>query len=151
MAPYRRILVPIDGSTTSDHALQEAFRLADSSARLRLAYVLEEIFPIDTEGYTSLDYSVLQDAVRLTGERALAMALEKARASVAETETALLDTKGRRIADVLNEEAQRWQADLVVIGTHGRSGLNRLLLGSVAEDVARSAPVPVLLVRSPAD
>ena len=68
--------------------------------------------------------------------------------SGATVETALLEASGERIASVIEGEARHWQADLIVIGTHGRSGLSRLLLGSVAEGVARSAPVPVLLVRA---
>ncbi|OGT01710.1 MAG: universal stress protein [Gallionellales bacterium RIFCSPLOWO2_02_60_31] len=145
---YQRILVPIDGSTTSERALQEAIRLAEGKAQLRVAYVLEEIFPLDTEGYAFIDYAALQEAVRHTGERTLAQAAEKARQSGMTAETALLDAKGKRIAGVIKDDALHWQADLIVIGTHGRSGLSRLLLGSVAEGVARDAPVPVLLVRA---
>lgn len=63
-----------------------------------------------------------------------------------QVETALLETGGERIASVIYREAQRWQADLIVIGTHGRSGFSRLFLGSVAEGVVRMAMVPVLLV-----
>ncbi|OGA29870.1 MAG: universal stress protein [Betaproteobacteria bacterium RIFCSPLOWO2_12_61_14] len=145
---YQRILVPIDGSTTSERALQEAIRLAEGKAQLRVAYVLEEIFPLDTEGYAFIDYAALQEAVRHTGERTLAQAAEKARQSGMTAETALLDAKGKRIAGVIKDDALHWQADLIVIGTHGRSGLSRLLLGSVAEGVARDAPVPVLLIRA---
>jgi len=148
MTIYQRILVPIDGSTTSERALQEAIRLAEGKAQLRVAYVLEEIFPLDTEGYAFIDYAALQEAVRHTGERTLAQAAEKARQSGMTAETALLDAKGKRIAGVIKDDALHWQADLIVIGTHGRSGLSRLLLGSVAEAVARDAPVPVLLVRA---
>jgi len=148
MTIYQRILVPIDGSTTSERALQEAIRLAEGKAQLRVAYVLEEIFPLDTEGYAFIDYAALQEAVRHTGERTLAQAAEKARQSGMTAETALLDAKGERIAGVIKDDALHWQADLIVIGTHGRSGLSRLLLGSVAEGVARDAPVPVLLVRA---
>lgn len=63
-------------------------------------------------------------------------------------ETALLDVPGERVADVIDNEALSWEADLIVIGTHGRAGLSRLLLGSVAQDVVRGASVPVLLVRA---
>jgi nucleotide-binding universal stress UspA family protein len=63
------------------------------------------------------------------------------------TESALLESDARRLSSVIAEEAQRWGADLVVVGTHGRRGLERLILGSVAEGVARTAPVSVLLVR----
>jgi len=54
----------------------------------------------------------------------------------------------KRPCDVIVEQATQWPADLIVIGTHGRRGVNRMLLGSDAEQVARMAPVPVLLVRS---
>lgn len=145
---YQRILVPIDGSETSKRALQEAIKLADRAARLRLVYVLEEIYPLDAEGYAFIDYAALQQAVRHTGERTLALAAEKVRQSDITAETALLETNGERIASVIEGEARRWQAGLIVIGTHGRSGLSRLLLGSVAEGVVRIASVPVLLVRA---
>lgn len=148
MANYRRILVPLDGSATSSRALDEAIRLADPQSRLRLVYVLEEVFPLDTEGYAFIDYATLQEAVRLTGTRALTQAAERVRMAGMAPETALIEAKGERIAGVIEGEVKQWQADLIVIGTHGRSGLNRLLLGSVAEGVARSASVPVLLVRA---
>lgn len=148
MTIYQRILVPIDGSATSERALQEAIRLAGDQARLRLVYVLEEVFPLDAEGYAFIDYAALQEAVRLTGERTLAQAAEKARQAGRTAETMLLEASGERIATVIKEEAKHWPADLIVIGTHGRSGLSRLLLGSVAEGVVRGASVPVLLVRA---
>jgi nucleotide-binding universal stress UspA family protein len=145
---YQRILVPIDGSETSGRALQEALTLGDSAAQLRLVYVVEEIYTLGTEGYDFIDYDALQQAVRHTGERTLALAAEKVRQSGKRAETALLETHGERVATVIEGEAKRWQADLIVIGTHGRSGLSRLLLGSVAEGVVRVASVPVLLIRA---
>jgi nucleotide-binding universal stress UspA family protein len=145
---YRRILVPIDGSETSARALQEALKLADRETQLRLLYVLEETYLLDAEGYAYIDYDALQKALRDTGERALAAAAEKVRRSGAKAETALFEAKGERIAALIASDARDWKADLIVLGTHGRSGLNRLLLGSVAEGVARAASVPVLLVRA---
>lgn len=148
MAIYRRILVPIDGSATSTRALDEAIRLADTQTRLRLVYVTEEVFPLDPEGYAFIDYATLQEAVRLTGTRALTQAAERVQLAGMTPETALIEAKGERIASMIEGEAKQWQADLIVIGTHGRSGLNRLLLGSVAEGVVRGASTPVLLVRA---
>lgn len=144
---YQRILIPIDGSRTSEHALQEAVKLADVGGKLRLVYVLEEAY-LDADAYAFIDYAALQNAVRQTGERILAQAANKARLLAGEVETVLLDSKGERIASVIDEDAKLWEADLIVIGTHGRSGLSRLLLGSVAEGVVRTASVPVLLVRN---
>lgn len=145
---YQRILVPIDGSATAERALQEAIKLAAGKAQLRLVYVIEEAYPLDAEGYAFIDYSALQEAVRKTGERTLAQAAEKVRRSGMTAETALLEAAGEHIAAVIDGEARSWAADLIVIGTHGRSGLSRLLLGSVAEGVARGVSVPVLLVRA---
>lgn len=145
---YQRILIPIDGSKTSERALQEAMKLAAGKAALRLVYVLEEIYPLDAEGYAYIDYAALQAALRHTGERALAQAVLQVQASGATAETALLEAHGERIAHVIDREAGDWHADLIVIGTHGRSGMNRLLLGSVAEGVVRGTSVPVLLVRA---
>jgi nucleotide-binding universal stress UspA family protein len=145
---YQRILVPIDGSATSERALQEAIKLAAGKAQFRLVHVIEEVYPLDAEAYTFIDYAALQEAVNKTGERTLAQAAEKVRRSGMTAETALLDVPGERVASVIDGEALNWAADLIVIGTHGRSGLSRLLLGSVAEGVARGASVPVLLVRA---
>ena len=145
---YQRILVPIDGSETSRRALQEAIKLGDSAAQLRLVYVVEEIYSHATEGYDFIDYDALQKAARSTGERMLAQAAEKVQQSGKRAEVALIETNGQRIASVIEAEAKRWQADLIVIGTHGRSGLSRLLMGSVAEGVVRLASVPVLLIRA---
>lgn len=145
---YQRILIPIDGSDTAERALQEAIKLAHREARLRLVYVLEEIYLLDAEGYAYIDFTALQAAMRNTGERTLALALEQVKQAGLSAETALLEAKGERIASVIENEARHWPADLIVIGTHGRSGLNRLLLGSVAEGLVRVATVPVLLVRA---
>ena len=144
---YQRILVPVDGSATSERALQEAIKLAAGKAQLRLVHVIEEIYPLDIEGYAYIDQIALQEAVRHTGERVLGQAAEKAQRSGVAAETVLLEAGGGRVADVIEGEARNWPADLIVIGTHGRTGLSRLLLGSVAEGVARGASVPVLLVR----
>ncbi|HET7877050.1 MAG TPA: universal stress protein, partial [Methylomirabilota bacterium] len=71
----------------------------------------------------------------------------RAREAGVAVEPALLESDGRRVAAVVVDEARWWEADLIVVGTHGRRGLDRLLLGSVAEGVVRAAPVTVLLVR----
>ena len=62
-------------------------------------------------------------------------------------ETTLVEARGRRVADVIVAQAKKWKADVIVIGTHGREGLARVVLGSDAELVVRESPVPVLLVR----
>lgn len=145
---YRRILVPIDGSQASERALQEALALAGGAAQFRLVHVQEELYLMEPEGYAQIDMTNVQNALRQSGERMLALAAAKVQQSGATAETVLLDANGERIPNVIVNEARQWAADLIVLGTHGRSGLDRLLLGSVAEGVTRIATVPVLLVRA---
>lgn len=147
---YQRILVPINGSATSERALQEAIKIADGKAQIRLVSVLEEILTIGSEGFDNANNAVLQEAARKTAEKTLAMAAETVRKSGAKAEIVLRDELGTSVVDAINGEAQSWLADLIVIGTHGRTGLTRLILGSVAEGVVREATMPVLLIRGQA-
>jgi nucleotide-binding universal stress UspA family protein len=145
---YQRILVAVDGSSTSDRALQEAIGLAmEQHAVLRIVHVIDVVpMIVDVE---FLDIGAMQHALRQSGQQVLGRAREKAQAAGIEAETRLVETDApaQRLANKIAEEAKVWPADLLVIGTHGRRGLDHLLLGSVAEGVARLAPMPVLLIR----
>lgn len=145
---YQRILVPVDGSDTSTRALQEAVRLSNAQTSLRLIYVIDDVYPLDAEGYAYIDVETLREAMRQTGERILKQAVKSVEHSAANVEIALLDANGHRIASVIDEDAKRWSAELIVLGTHGRSGIGRLLMGSVAEGVVRGTTIPVLLIHS---
>lgn len=146
---YQRILVPLNGSENSQKSLQEAIRLAVLlQANMRLIHVIEEVYPIASEGAEYLDNTLLMDAVRKNAEDSLAHAAEKALQSGIKPETATLDDSGHGIVATILQDARQWPAELIVIGTHGRSGITRLLMGSVAEGVIRDAAVPVLLIRS---
>lgn len=81
------------------------------------------------------------------GENLLAQAREQAISEGVAADTVLDDGVHSRLADWVVEEARAWPADVVVLGTHGRRGVGRMLLGSDAEQVLRICPVPVLLVR----
>lgn len=146
---YERILVPHDGSATSDEALAEAVRLARlCSARLRLIHVVDPLTHIS--GFeTGATYTrQILPALLAAGEELL----RKARTPIEEqglaVESELIQSSGERVARIVVEQAVSWKADLIVLGTHGRRGVDRVLMGSDAEQVARSAPVPVLLVRA---
>jgi len=144
---YQRILVPVDGSETSDKALQEALKLvAGQPAQLLLLHVLEDMQFLDAEGY--VNYAELRELTLNMGKRMLDKAAEIATQAGITADSKLVEAAGERIANVITAEAKDWPADLVVIGTHGRSGFSHLLFGSVAEGVVRGASVPVLLVRS---
>ena len=146
---YKHILVPVDGSDTSNLALQEAMKLAkEQQAALRLVHVVDE-----TPAYMTMDtaYALadFQKAMREAGEKVLATCAATARQAGVEVDTkfVILEVLAQRICDAINEEARRWPADLIVIGTHGRHEFNHLLLGSVAEGVIRLATKPVLVIR----
>lgn len=144
---YKRILIPIDGSTTSNQALREGIKLAnEQQSQLRIIHVVDEaVLYSDVEGF--IDITALRDALEESSKSMLNKAAGTAKKSGIEAETAQLKTAGERIATTITDEAKRWSADLIVLGTHGRSGFDRLLMGSIAEGVARIAPAPVLLVR----
>jgi len=149
---FRRIMVPIDGSAPSRRGLEEAILLArDQAARLCLLHVVDEsVVTRSFDGITYMPAGYVDDLTQgLTsaGKRLLASAAAKARARRVKVDTALLETLGRRVADVIVAEAKKWKADVIVLGTHGRAGLSRVVLGSDAELVVRESPVPVLLVR----
>jgi nucleotide-binding universal stress UspA family protein len=146
---YQRILVAIDESTTSELALKEAALLAkEHDATVRLAHVID-----DTFAYTALQTPRQlvdrQAGLRRAGEEVLNHAAAMARTLGVNAETTLLTIveTSDRAYDAIEQEAERWPADLVVIGTHGRRGFRRLLLGSVAEGLIRVTTKPVLLIR----
>jgi len=145
---YQRILAAIDGSDTSSRACSEAIKLAaDQKARLRLLHVV-------SYGYLSAILGHVQTGDLLRELRANAKAtLEEAEAAAhkagVETEPRLLEHHSTQIGEAIIEDAKHWRADLIVMGTHGRRGFARDVIGSDAEYVARNGPVPVLLVRSP--
>lgn len=146
---YQRILVPIDGSHTSTLGLQEAIRIAlDQRAHLRLISVIDET--IVTQNFEGLiNPGDLIDAVKEAGKRAIDNAMSLVKKHDLKVEAATLETVGDRVAEIIVREAKKWRADLIVMGTHGRRGFNRVVLGSDAEAVLRNSPVPVLMVRSP--
>ncbi|MCO5106749.1 MAG: universal stress protein [Burkholderiaceae bacterium] len=145
---YDRILVPIDGSPTSERALAEAAGLARlCSATLRLLHVMDPLMHIT--GYERPEVFVreIEPALRKAAQDLLAKARDTVADERVKAETALVDSVGQRVSDVILDQAAAWPADLIVIGTHGRRGVDRVLMGSDAEQVARRSPVPVLLVR----
>ena len=87
--------------------------------------------------------------MRDEGKKLLAKAEGKMRQRRIKADTVLLETLGHRVADLIIKQAKKWRADVIVLGTHGRRGLERVLMGSDAEMVVRESPVPVPLVRSP--
>jgi nucleotide-binding universal stress UspA family protein len=144
---YQQILVAVDGSETSTRALAAAVELArESGARLQPLYVVDvPLMSYDVPGY---DPSYVRDALVEEGRHVLAdatalMAGAGVRGTPRIVET---DLTGEDIAHRIQTAAQDFTADVVVLGTHGRRGVRRLVLGSVAEHFLRIATCPVLLI-----
>jgi nucleotide-binding universal stress UspA family protein len=149
---FQRILVPIDGSPTSAAGLRQAIALAeDQGATLYLLHVVDEL--VVTQGFDGTAFAVQSEidavinALRRQGKRLLDKAAEAANRRSVKYETLLVDTFGHAVADVIAEQAKKRRVGLIVMGTHGRRGITRLVMGSDAEGVVRSARVPVMLVR----
>jgi len=140
---YERILLPTDGSLGMEEVTDHAVSLADThGATLHGLYVVNTASLADLPMESS--WEGLSQALRKDGERALADV--EAHAGDVPVETAMVDgSPAREIVEYATEN----DCDVIVMGTHGRSGVGRLLLGSVAERVVRSSSTPVLTVRVP--
>jgi len=140
---FKRILVPIDGSATSAKALALALQIArENDSTLCLLHDLDELALLaGAEGMNVL--KLMHDQ----GNALLRQAAESVQAAGVPVEVRLIEDPGRRLGDVVAEQAGKWKADLIVVGTYGRRGISRMVLGSGAEQILRLAPVPVLTVR----
>ena len=143
---YRRILVPVDGSKTAARGLREAIRLAKNQhASLRLVHVVDKMAIIGIVE-AGMDPGPVLARLARSGRALLEQAQRTAKKLGVEADTAFYAPVTKRVADAILREAKKWRADLIVMGTHGRRGVPRLVLGSDAEQVVRLAEVPVLLV-----
>jgi nucleotide-binding universal stress UspA family protein len=148
---WQRILVAVDGSTASRKALKVADQLAQTTgAELHLLHVIPDLPPplVDPIGGGAVTASLTYENTLKELEHDAHIVMEVSRAEV-ETEKTVFHTaraQRERIADTVVRYASEHQCDLIVMGTHGRTGLNHLLLGSVAEGVAHTTPVPLLLI-----
>jgi nucleotide-binding universal stress UspA family protein len=144
---YKKLLVPVDGSETSLRGLGEAIRLAkNQNATLRLLHVVHDFLVAGGHGAAVYTTQLRKDLCE-RGEEILKDAAGIARQQGVEGETKLVETPSGSVGAMIVEHAEKWPADLIVIGTHGRRGIRRLVMGSDAEYVVRTTPVPVLLVR----
>lgn len=147
MSPYQKILCPIDGSKTSERGMREAAYLAKTmGANLRFFHVME--FQPAMLGYEGGPViPAMFDALKAENTEIIARARKFATDQALEASVGSVEAIGTRVSDSIVDEAKRYGADLIVLGTHGRRGVRRMLLGSDAEAVSREAPCAVLLVR----
>ena len=148
---YQNILVAVDGSPTSDHAVAQAAALARATGgRIRLLNVMDPLAHISGFERPEVYSQEVLPRLQKAGEALLQQARERVKQEGVVVDTVLIENLNARVAQLVVEHASAWGADLIVLGTHGRRGLERVLMGSDAEQIARTSPVPVLLVRLPA-
>jgi nucleotide-binding universal stress UspA family protein len=147
---YQRILVAVDGGKSSDLAIDQAIALAKviAGAEVRALFVADDsdvFFDV-----SNMDPSQIMAEIIEFGQAALEAAATKLREAgvAATTRLAERPVSPGRISETIVAEAAQWQADVIVMGTHGRRGVRRLVMGSVSEGVISQATLPVLLVRA---
>lgn len=148
---YQKILVAIDDSPTSQKALAEAINLAKmSNAALCIVHAADEsLLAQHGMGLGSyIDVDRTKKAIRDTSQALLDAAGKLATEAGVRAEIRLLEATDKRVAEQIAAGAEEFGADLIVVGTHGRRGVARLLVGSVAENLVRIAHTSLLMVRS---
>lgn len=146
---YERVLVAVDGSETSDAALAEAIELARLSPKAALRIVSVVDVPAAALTGEGVDEATVERPLLETAHNVLARAAARAKEAGLEPESGVSECLGGSVPDTIVGDARSWNADVIVVGTHGRTGWRRMILGSVAEGVSRSADRPVLLVHHP--
>ena len=149
---YRHIFVAIDDSPTSRKALKEAISLAKiHGATLEIAHAIDEnlVHVFHSKGMTTTTRKELKKVLRTDAEACLEHAVERARKAGVEAAPRLLRGHGEHSSDVIASAIRESGADLLVVGSHGRRGVRRLFLGSVAENLVRKVGISVLMVRGP--
>lgn len=146
MMKTRRILHPSDFSPGSRAAFTRAVETARAErAELLLVHVMAPVIPPTGDEFVPATlYGDIARSIRADAQKQMDKLVAKAKAARVRVRGLLLDGSP---ADRIVRAARSYRADVIVIGTHGRTGLARLFLGSVAERVVGAAPCPVLTVR----
>lgn len=148
---YTRILVAIDSSNTAKKALDEAIRLACAlKAQLCIAHAMDE-GPLAQHALglgTYIDAAKIKGEMREAANALIDTAIGTAAAAGIKAERLLIESEKKRTAEQIADGAREWKADLIVVGTHGRRGVDRFLVGSVAENLTRICETSLLMVRA---
>ncbi len=148
---YKKILCPVDGSETSNCGVQEAMSLAkEQDAELRFFHVIDTYVPIVpiADGLGGLPRINMSEILQKNAEAVISEASHEAKKNGVEAETKITEILGGSTAEEIVREAQEWAADIIVMGTHGLRGFDRLVMGSGAENVVRTSPIPVMLLNA---
>jgi nucleotide-binding universal stress UspA family protein len=143
---YKHLLVPLDGSPASEAALTQAIALAQTCGAALTVMMVYDPFPYIAAAAEYGSYQVqLAEDLRLEAEQTVQAASARAQAAGLQTSSHVVELQKvwRAVLDV----AQTEKADLIVMGSHGRSGLDKLVMGSVTQRVLQHTHLPVLVVR----
>ena len=144
---YERILVPVDGSETSARGLEEAIKISKAlGGKLRLVHIVDDS-ALAMNPEAGIAAAPLVEDFAEGGKEILENARSLVAAQGLDAEVILHENFTGRVADLIVAEAKNGRAELIVMGTHARSGIRHAVLGSDAEAVLHEAEVPVLLVR----
>ncbi|MDO5686541.1 MAG: universal stress protein [Neisseria sp.] len=148
---YKKILVPVDDSKASLKALKEACALAKQCGSSLHAIHVVDLAQFSWSGTGYLQSSEVHEASKEVGSKILQRAIEVIESYGVAHEMEVLENAGEKVASIIAKSVKRNECDLVVMGTHGFSGVMHLLMGSVAEGVLRQVDVPVMLIRKADD
>ncbi len=145
---FKHILVATDGSEASEHAIRLAAGMArDNAARLACVYVIDPTPFMGLGDANAYGYGAYMQAAKQAGSQALAKASTLCQQATPAIEPSQHLVEHTPTATGIIDTAKELGADLIVLGSHGRSGLQRLMMGSVASKVVAHAPLPVLVTR----
>ena len=145
---YKHIVVAVDDSATSQRALEEAITLSkQSGARLTIVHAIDEALFAHFSRATLASAGGVKTALIKEGQSVVDAAVEVARTAGAEADGRLLASEHHSTSDQVVDAIKGLGADLLVVGSHGRRGVQRLLLGSVAEKLLKKVSISVMVVR----
>ena len=147
---YQRIMVAVDESFMTGKVLGTAIEMAKlHGAQLAICHAIDETIFSHRQVEMMMPNSVgkAEYRLRLGAEGLLGQAQTEAGAAGVEAEIRLIESETRHVSDMLADAASEWRADLLIVGTHGRRGVERFFVGSVAERLVRKSTTSLLLVR----
>jgi len=145
---FKRIMIAIDTSKIANLALKKAIDLAkEQKAHLCIVHVVDYSFLI--AGGEGININSLRESTQKLGDAILRQAEKKAKKKKVKVALKLLEHSQLMsdVSSVVIQAAKKWRANLLVMGTHSYGGMNRFLLGSIADDIIRNTDIPILLIR----
>jgi|LakMenE01Jun11ns_1017448.scaffolds.fasta_scaffold9893641_3 universal stress protein A len=145
MKTFKKILCPYDFSEHAEEALQYAIKLSDKETLITLIYVIQMPYSIDPYGYSY--YDIKSDDIKNASKDALEKKVEELKSKYENINIDFEFDIDYDPAEYILKNQKAGHYDLVVIGSHGRKGISRMLMGSVAESVLREATCPVMIIK----